>query len=186
MSTQDVTQLLKSWREGQKGALEQLMPMVHDTLHGIAERYMRKESSDHTLQATALVNEAFIKLCDAEVVWNDRAHFKAIAANSMRRILLDYARARRSEKRGGDNVQVTLSEADLKQDGPPADLLDLEASLQRLAEMDERKAKITALSFFGGMTQSEIAQAMSVSVNTVDRDLRFAKAWLAKDLNKKN
>ena len=182
MPADDVTQLLRHWREGRHSALDQLMPLVHDTLHNIALRYMRKESSDHTLQATALVNEAFIKLCDADVVWNDRVHFKAIAANSMRRILLDHARAKRSAKRGGDNIQVTLNEADMRNEGPAPDVLDLEASLARLAELDERKAKITELSFYGGMTQNEIAEVMSVSVNTVDRDLRFAKAWLAKDL----
>ena len=182
-SNHEVTQLLQNWQGGRQEALEQLIPLVHHTLHQLADRYMRKESAGHTLQATALVNEAYLKLCDANVTWKDRAHFKAIAANNMRRILIDHARAQRSSKRGGDELMVTLYETQIADNGNDPDILDIEDALIRLAELDERKSKIVELSFFGGMTHEEIAEAVGVSVNTVDRDLRFAKAWLKRDLS---
>jgi len=178
-----VTLLLKDWRSGNDKALSELMPMVHDTLRKLAGKYMQSENAGHTLQATALVNEAFLKLIDSEVTWQNRAHFMAIAARSMRQILIDHARSKRRDKRGGNDVLVTLHEANVADNNEAPDLLDIEEVLNQLAELDPRKAEIVELSFFGGMTYDEIAEALAISVATVDRELRFSKAWLQKALN---
>lgn len=178
-----VTGLLKEWRAGKRGALEQLTPIVYDALHNVAARHMRQENAGHTLQATALVNEAFVQLIDASVEWESRAHFMAVAATMMRHILIDHAKAKRRAKRGGDAQQVTYLESRIfsEADQEP-DLLDLDKALQRFSVLDERKAKVVELSFFGGLTYDEIGEVMQISAATVDRELRLGKAWLQKEL----
>ena len=176
-----MTQLLRHWRNGDGAALEELTPMIYDDLRRIARRHMFSERSNHTLQATALVNEAFVRLADANVDWQDRAHFFAVAARLMRRILTDYGRAHRSEKRGGGIASITLHEEKVS-NVSTSRILDLDDALETLAQIDARKSDILVLHFFGGMTYDETAEALSVSVATVDRDLRFAKAWLANEL----
>ncbi len=178
----DVTKLLLNWRAGQKNALNELLPMVQDNLRQLAAGYMRGENAGHTLQATALVNEAFLKLVDTDITWQNRAHFIAIAANTMRRILVDHARAKRREKRGGDNIQVTLHETRIGA-GEQADILELEDVLSKLEAFDQRKSQVIELSFYGGLTYDEIAEVMGISAATVDRELRFAKAWLYRELS---
>ena len=178
-----VTQLLKSWKSGDNKALSELMPMVHDTLRKLAGKYMQSENAGHTLQATALVNEAYLKLIDADITWQNRAHFMAIAARSMRRILIDHAKSKGRQKRGGDDVLVTLHEANVAGGDKQPEILDIEEALQQLGALDKRKAEIVELSFYGGMTYDEIAEALDISAATVDRELRFSKAWLQKAIN---
>jgi len=185
MATDDaseVTQLLLQWRAGDENALETLMPLVYEELHRLAGRYMRSERPDHTLQATALVNEAYVRLAGMDVKWEGRVHFLALAARLMRRILVDHAKAQRREKRGGGAQKVTLDEALMVSSQPSADMVELDAALERLAEFDARKAKAVELHFFGGMTYDETAEALGISAATVDRDLRMARAWLYKEL----
>ncbi len=182
MSSKNVTQLLANWQAGDGQALNQVIEAMHGEMRKIAGRYMAGERQGHMLQATALVNEAYLQLMDAEVAWNDRVHFLAVAAQTMRRILVDHARAQRRKKRGGDDLQVTLYEAQICDDGSQPDLLELEDVLSKLSQVDERKAKIIEMSFFGGMTQEEISEFLDVSLSTVERDLRFAKAWLVKEM----
>jgi len=177
-----VTQLLNDWRAGNDKALNKLMPLVHESLQRIANKHMRGEHIGHTLQATALVNEAFLQLVDAEISWQNRAHFLAVAARIMRHILIDHARAKHRDKRGGNAIQVTLYDAQLGSEGKEPDVLDLENVLQRLHKIDARKADVVELSFYGGMTYDEIGEALSISPATVDRELRFAKAWLLREL----
>jgi RNA polymerase sigma factor (TIGR02999 family) len=176
-----LTTLLQNLRDGDKAALSELTPMIYDDLRKIARRQLGLERQGHTLQATALVHEAFVRLADANIEWQDRAHFFAIAARLMRRILTDYGRARQSEKRGGGIQPITLHE-DTQTSYNPAGLLELDEALERLAAIDERKSDMLVLHFFGGMTYDEMAEALHVSTATVDRDLRFAKAWLANEL----
>lgn len=176
-----VTRLLGQWCSGDPKAIDELLPLVQGSLHQLAARYMRGEHAGHTLQATALVNEAFLRLIEVDVSWQSRAHFIAIAANTMRRILVDHARAARREKRGGDAERVTLYETRIGAEAGP-DILELEDALTGLAEVDARKAQIIELSFFGGLTYGEIAEVLGVSEATVDRELRFAKAWLYREL----
>jgi len=180
MPAPTVTTLLRDWRSGDKEALNQLTPLIYDDLRRIAARYLRSERSGHTLQATALVNESFARLAESELSFNDRSHFFAIAARTMRHILTDYGRARRSQKRGGGIAPLTLNEERVA--GPSTDIVDLDDALTRLAEIDERKSDILVLHFFGGMTYDETAEALGISPATVDRDLRLAKAWLANEL----
>jgi RNA polymerase sigma factor (TIGR02999 family) len=177
-----VTQLLNDWRAGNGQALNKLMPVVHHSLQRLADKYMRGERASHTLQATALVNEAYLQLVDADVTWQNRAHFLAVAARIMRRILIDHARAKHRDKRGGDAIQVTLHDTRIGSDENEPDILDLEQVLQRLHELDPRKADVVELSFYGGMTYDEIGEALGISPATVDRELRFAKAWLLREL----
>ena len=178
-----VTQLLTDWRNGNQGALNDLLPLVHDTMRQLANKYMRGENPGHTLQATALVNEAFLRLVDVDVPWQNRAHFLAVAAQTMRRILIDHAKSKRREKRGGDALRVTLHETQLGDTGAEPDILDLEDALNQLSKFDQRKAQVVELSFFGGMTYDEVGETLSISPATVDRELRFAKAWLYRELN---
>ena len=181
-SAPTVTALLREWRTGDEDALGQLTPLVYHELRRIADRYMRRERAGHTLQATALVNEAFERMADADVQWQDRAHFFAVAARTMRRILTDYARSRRSAKRGGGVAAITLHE-ELAGGGEEENrLLEVDDALQKLSEIDERKSDILVLHFFGGLTYDETAEALGISAATVDRDLRLAKAWLASEL----
>lgn len=178
----DVTQCLLNWRAGDRAALDKLIPMVEQTLRDIARRQMRGEYPGHTLQATALVNEAYVCLIDASVSWQNRAHFLAVVARTMRRILVDHAKAKGRAKRGGGDLKVTLYEAQLASPGAEPDVLDLDEALGQLAAFDERKASVIELSFFGGMTYDEIAEALDISAATVDRDLRLGKAWLYREI----
>jgi RNA polymerase sigma-70 factor, ECF subfamily len=176
--SETVTEILSSWREGDAAAQHRLMPVVYEELHRLAERNLRRERSDHTLQPTALVNEAYLRLVQADVEWDDRAHFYAVAARTMRRILVDYARARGRIKRGSGMDQVTLEEAIAAAPERGPDLVALDAALDRLAEQDERKARVVELHYFAGLRYDEVARVLGVSTATVDRDLRMAKAWL--------
>lgn len=176
-----VTTLLEQWRSGDSGALDQLTPLIYDDLRRIAAKYLQSERPGHTLQATALVNEAFARLAESDLEFEDRAHFLAIAARTMRHILTDFGRAKRSQKRGGGVRAVTLVE-DMVGGSESTDIVDLDDALQALAAIDERKSDVLVLHYFGGMTYDEIAVAVGISAATVDRDLRLAKAWLATEL----
>ncbi len=178
----EVTRLLSAWRAGDQDALDRLVPLVYDELRALARRRLRAERGDHTLQATALVHEAYARLVGADLDLADRAHFFAVAARTMRRILVDHARGKAREKRGGGAAVVTLSEDVVADDEPGEDLLALDEAIGRLAELSERKAKVVELHYFGGLTYPETAAALDVSEATVDRDLRMAKAWLANEL----
>lgn len=178
-SPQQVTQLLVAWGGGDKAALDELMPLVYEELHRLAHHYMTRERPGHTLQSSALVNEAFVRLVDqSEVRWQSRAHFFAIAAKMMRRILVDYARQRRYIKRGGDARQVLLDEAMIVTNERAADVVALDDALKGLAEIDPRKSQIVELRFFGGLSIEETAEVLAVSPGTVMRDWTLAKAWL--------
>lgn len=179
---ESVTQLLGAWRQGDEDALEQLTPLVYNELRRLAGRYMQSERPNHTLQATAVVNEAFLRMVDMDVPWQNRAHFFAIAARLMRRILVDHAKAHRREKRGGKFTDLTLDEGLVEASEPDADMLHLDEALHKLEGFDERKAQVIELHYFGGLTYNEIAEAMRLSPATVDRDLRMAKAWLQNEL----
>lgn len=179
-----VTRLLSAWRSsGDDRLLDELVPLVYDELRELAARRLSGERSDHTLQATALVHEAYARLVDSEVDFADRVHFFSLAATTMRRILVDHARARAREKRGGGAAHVTLSEELSASPEEPEEMLALDEALSRLAEHDQRKAKVVELHFFGGLTYAETATALDISEATVDRDLRMAKAWLAREMS---
>jgi RNA polymerase sigma factor (TIGR02999 family) len=180
-SAQEISSLLKAWSGGDEQALNKLMPLVYDELHRLAHRYLRRERVGHTLQTTALVNEAYMRLIDAkEVEWQDRAHFFAISANLMRRILVDYARSRGYEKRGGYIEKLSISEDYFI----PTDinLVRLDDALSTLSVFDPRKAKVVELRFFGGLSIKETAEILKVSPDTVRRDWRLAKVWLLCEL----
>jgi len=177
-----VTQLLHEWREGDHGALDRLMPIVYDELHRIALRLMRSERPGHTLQATALVHEAYERLLGSEASASDRVHFLSLSARIMRRVLIDHARARRRAKRGGGDVRVTLVELEAVAPGSPDKLLAIDETLDRLQAVDPRKHQALEMSVFGGMTHAEIATVLDVSVPTIERDLRMARAWLRSEL----
>ncbi|MEM9552804.1 MAG: sigma-70 family RNA polymerase sigma factor [Acidobacteriota bacterium] len=177
----DVTRLLLDWRSGDRDALDQLMPLVYDELRGVARRQMRAEGPI-TLQPTALVNEAYLRLVDLDVHWQDRVHFFALAASLMRRILIDEARRRNSKKRGAGDARLTLEDFD-GADETPAELIALDDGLADLARYDERKAKAIELRFFGGLTIDETAEALGVGHATVERDVKLARAWLARHLS---
>ena len=179
----DVTQLLREWSRGNDSVVAELTPLVYRELRRLADGYMRRERPDHTLQPTALIHEAYLRLVDQkQPEWQSRAHFFRFASHLMRQILVDHARARHAEKRGGDVQRVPLEEADALGDEPPVDLLALDEALTRLASFDERKAQIVELKFFGGMTDHEVAEALGISVRTLGRDLRLTKAWLGQIL----
>jgi RNA polymerase sigma factor (TIGR02999 family) len=178
-----VTTLLLDWRQGHKGALDQLMPIVYEELRRLADRHMRGERQDHTLQTTALVHEAYARLVDVDVPWQDRVHFFAVASRMMRRILVDHAKSRSRQKRGGGAAKVTLDAALAVSPQKSDDVLALDDALSRLTELDPRKGQIVELHFFGGLTYAETAEAIGVSPATVDRELRMAKAWLYRDLS---
>jgi RNA polymerase sigma factor (TIGR02999 family) len=175
----NVTALLLAWGKGDEGALQRLIPLVHHELHQIARRHMAHENAGNSLQATALVNEAYLRLVDAkDVAWHDRAHFLAVAARVMRRMLVDHARARRSLKRGGDAARVTFDEALVVTSEPTEDFVALDDALEALAKFDERKSRVIELRFFGGLSVEETATVLKVSPDTVMRDWRLAKVWL--------
>lgn len=179
----DVTQLLLDWRKGDKAALDQLMPLVYDELRRIARRHFQQLGVGGALQPTALIHEAYIKLVDqSRVQWQNRAHFYAIAANTIRRILIDDYRRRVADKRGGDASFITLNEGERGATSQSVDLLALDEALERLATLDLRQVQIIEMRFFGAMTNDEIAEALQVSRTTVEREWRAAKAWLRAQL----
>jgi len=176
---QDLTRLLLAWSAGDPEALERLTPLVYQELHRLAAAYMARERPGHTLQATALVHEAYLRLVDLQGVgWRDRAHFFAVAARTMRRILVDFARAREYQKRAGGGDRVSLEESLVISGEPGAGLVALDDALNRLAAIDDRKSRIVELRFFGGLQVDETAEALNISSETVMRDWRAAKAWL--------
>lgn len=182
-SPNEVTQLLVAWGNGDQEARDQLMSVVYQELHRLAHHYMRRESAGHTLQTSALVNEAFLRLVDQkDVHWQNRAHFFGIAAQMMRRILVDYARSRRYAKRGGGDRTLSLDEALIVSDERGAEVVALDEALQTLASFDARKGQIVELRFFGGLSIEETAAVLAVSPGTVMRDWTLAKAWLRREM----
>lgn len=181
-STRNVTRLLREWRDGDRDALDRLMPLVYDELRRLARRHMAGERRDHTLQPTALVHEAFGRLIDADIPWNDRVHFFAVAATTMRRVLIEHARKANRPKRGGGGHRVTLEDDAAVVRPPTVEILALDRALDRLAEFDGRKAKVVELHYFGGMTYEEGAAALELSPATFHRELRVARAWLQREL----
>lgn len=177
-----MTGLLASWRLGDSCARDRLVTVVYDELYRLARRTLRGERADHTLQATALVSEAYLHLVGADVPWEDRAHFYAVAARVMRRILVDYARARGRKKRGGGYARVTLDDAFAAAPERVPDLVALDEALDRLAAHDERKARAIELHYFGGLGYEDVARTLGISSATVHRDLRMARAWLYNEL----
>src|SRR6266705_2980055 len=182
-SPHEVTQLLVAWSNGDEGARDRLMPFVYEELRRLAHQYMNRERSGHTLQTSALVNEAFLRLVDQRNVhWQNRAHFFGIAAQMMRRILVDYARNRRYAKRGGSVRQVSFNEALIVSAERSTEIVALDEALKGLAKLDQRKSQIVELRFFGGLSIDETAKALGVSPGTVMRDWTFAKAWLRREM----
>jgi RNA polymerase sigma-70 factor, ECF subfamily len=183
LSQHDVTRLLRAWGAGDERALEQLMPLVYDELHRLAHRYMSREQPGQTLQTTALVHEAYLRLVDVKQVdWQDRAHFYALCARLMRRILVDFARSRSYQKRGGGATHVRLDEAVTVSTVMGSELLAVDDALKRLAAIDLRKSQVIELRFFGGLSVGETALALKVSPETVMRDWRLARGWLIREL----
>jgi RNA polymerase sigma factor (TIGR02999 family) len=183
--THEVTVLLRAWREGDETALEALMPLVHDELRRIARGCLYGERANHSVQATELVNEAFLRLVDVQHVdWQNRTHFLAMSARLMRRVLVDLARSRGADKRGGGTVRVTFDEAAIGGVAPDADVIRLDDALEALAILDGRKSRVVELRFFGGLTVDETAVALQVSSKTVLRDWEFARAWLQRELTR--
>lgn len=186
-STNEVSQLLNSWSTGDEQALERLVPLVYRELHRMARRYMASERPGHTLQTTALINEVYLRLVDSpQISWQNRAHFFAICAQLMRRILTDFARSRRYVKRGGAAFHVPFDEALFEGRGPPADIVALDDALKALAVTDERKSRVVELRFFGGLSVPETAEVLKVSSETVMRDWKVAKVWLLRELSEGN
>ena len=183
-ASHEVTQLLLAWSAGDQAALEQLMPLVYAELHRQAKRYMRNERAGHTLQTTAILNEAYLRLVDnTKPVWQGRSHFIAAAAQLMRRIMVDHARERHSLKRGGGALKVTLDEAALVTETRSEELLALDEALENLAAQDPRKSQIVELRYFGGLTVEETAEFLKLSQRTVEREWTMAKAWLYRALS---
>lgn len=179
-----VTALLRAWSAGDRTALDRLVPLVHSELRRLARRYMGRERAGHTLETTALINEAYIRLVEAKAInWQNRAHFFGISARLMRQVLVDFARERGYKKRGGGEQRVPLDEALLIADTPDEDLIALDQALQALAEVDARKSRAIELRFFGGLSIEEAALVLEVSPETVKRDCRLAKAWLLRWLS---
>ncbi len=187
-STQDLTQMLIQLSEGKTQVVDDILPLIYDELRRLAGNYLRRERSDHTLQPTALVHEAYLKLVDqTQVKWQNRAHFFGIAANIMRRILVDYARQHRADKRGGAAEKLPLEEEILiVSEGKSAELLALDEALENLSKIDSQKSKIVELRYFGGLSVEETAEVLGVSEVTVKRHWRMAKAWLYGQLSNEN
>jgi RNA polymerase sigma-70 factor, ECF subfamily len=182
-ASRNITRLLRAWSEGDETALELLVPLIEDDLRRLARTYMARERAGHTLQATALVNEVFLRLPAARGLrWQDRAHFIGIAARLMRRVLVDHARVRGFQKRGGDAQRVTLDPEALATSAPSVDVLAVDRALEAFAKVDARKSQVVELRFFGGLSLEEIADVLQVSVDTVKRDWRLARLWLARAL----
>src|SRR5215471_9622126 len=181
----EVTGLLRAWRGGDETALQKLMPLVYDQLHAAARRYMAGERAGHTLQTTALIHETYLRLVNIRrIEWQDRAHFLAVCAQLMRRILIDFARSRGYQKRGGDAPHINFEEALLVTARADSNLVALDDALNRLAQVDERKSKVVELRFFGGLDVKETAEVMKVSPDTVKRDWKLAKVWLLRELRR--
>ena len=180
----EITQLLQAWRRGDEGALDKLTPQVYRELHRAARHCMSREREGHTLQTTALINELYLRLSDLKLIdWQNRAHFFALCARQMRRILADQARARRSHKRGDGAKAISLDEALVISPEPSADLVAVDDALNQLATVDDRKSQVVTMRFFGGLTVEETAEVLKVSTETVARDWRLAKAWLTRELS---
>ncbi|MCI0392662.1 MAG: sigma-70 family RNA polymerase sigma factor [Acidobacteria bacterium] len=180
----EVTQLLQAWRDGDESALDRLMPMVYDELRRMARRFMRNERKGHTLQTSALINEAYLRLVEREGIdWQNRAHFFGVAAQAMRRVLVDYARARNYQKRAGKAQQVSLDEAANIAEERAAEIVALDDALESLARFDQRKCRVVELRYFGGLSVEETAEVLGVSVPTVMRDWNTAKVWLLREIN---
>lgn len=183
-SPQEVTQLLVDWRGGDQAALNKLMLLVYDELHAMARRYMKQERGDHTLQTTALVNEAYLKLLGGQSPdWQNRAHFFGVAAQVMRHLLIDHARSRRYARHGGSAMRITLDDNVAASPGESIDLLALDEVLDRLDAIDERKRQIVELRYFSGLSAEETAEVLGLSVITIKREWLKAKAWLYRELN---
>ena len=181
---QNITELLAGYGRGDKEALDQLMPVVYDELRRQAARYLRREQAGNTLQTTALIHEAYVRLVDQRnVQWQNRAHFFGIAAQLMRRILVDHARAKKRVKRGGSDVRVSLADATVAVKGQDLDVVALDEALERLARIDEQQSRVVELRFFSGLTVEETAEVMGISKATVKRDWSMAKAWLHRELS---
>jgi RNA polymerase sigma factor (TIGR02999 family) len=178
-----ITALLARWRAGDQDAADRLMTLVYEELHRVAAREMRREHKGHTLQTTALVHEAYLRICQSATIdWNDRAHFFAVAATQLRRVLVDHARRRRSEKRGGDVVRLSLLDSDGGSIEIDERMLAVDEALARLELLDQRAARVVELRFFGGLREAEAAEALGISVATLKRDWEFARAWLVAQL----
>jgi RNA polymerase sigma factor (TIGR02999 family) len=183
-SAHEISQLLRSWSEGDESALDALVPLVYDELHRLAHHYMRHEGHGHVLQTTAVIHEAFLRLTRSRPAdWQDRTHFFGICARLMRQILVDFARGRRSQKRAGETVRLDLKEAQQPAVNQEVDLVALDDALTSLSRLDARKGRIVELRFFGGLSIEETAEALKVSPATVTRDWRLARAWLLKEMN---
>lgn len=183
-STREITELLQAWQRGDASALERLMPLVMSELRDLAKSYMRKEKQGHTLQTTALINEAYIKLVEQKRVdWQNRSHFFGVAALCMRRILVDHAKAQGRNKRGGSVEHIALSDDKIIPAEKSAELIALDEALQKLSQQDERKSKVVELKYFGGLNMEEIAEVLNVSKTTVEREWRMARAWLQRELS---
>lgn len=180
-----VTQLLLDWRAGDAAALDALIPFVYGELRRIARAHMRREQAGHTLQTTALINEAYLRLIDQKVSWQNRAHFFGVAARLMRQILVDHARAQYAAKRGGNQIQVSLSNAAGMIESEGAELIALDDALKSLAAIDSRKCQVIELRYFGGLTIRETAEVLGVSHTTVEDDWKVARAWLRREITKK-
>lgn len=180
----EITRLLKDFGGGNQQALEKLMPLVYGELRRLADGYLRRERRDHTLQPTALVHEAYLKLIDQDITWHNRAHFFGIAARTMRQILVDYARGHNAEKRGAGSVKISLDEAIDFSEKRAAELVALDDALTALAAFDAEKAKLVELRYFAGLSIEETAEVLNVSIPTIVRHWRTAKAWLAHEINK--
>jgi RNA polymerase sigma-70 factor (ECF subfamily) len=180
----ELTQLLRAWSEGDEQALEKLVPLVYSELHRLARHYMAGERAGHTLQTSSLVNEAYMRLVDFKKVnWQNRAHFFGVSAQLMRRVLVDFARSRRSLKRGGEILTVSLEEGSIVCKGAGADVVALDDALKTLAAMDPRRSRVVELRFFGGLSAEETAAVLKVSTETVLHDWKLAKAWLLRELS---
>jgi RNA polymerase sigma factor (TIGR02999 family) len=180
-----VTELLVRWRGGDKAALDSLMPLVYAELRHIANHYLRRERSDHTLQSTALVHEAYVRLTQQDLPqWQNRAHFFAVAAQLMRQILVDHARGHRASKRGGDVYKLTLEDAENHAQLPDVDIVALDDALRSLSELDAQQSRVVELKFFGGLSVEDTAEVLGVSPSTVKRDWTTARAWLFRELNR--
>lgn len=181
---QEVSQLLRAWSEGDQSALEKLMPLVYEELRRMAKRHMDRQNPGHTLQTTALIHEAYLRLVDQkETRWQNRAHFFAVAARAMRHILVDYARSRHAAKRGGAAVAVSLDEAAVASDERASEMVALDDALESLAAIDRRKCQVVELRYFGGLSVDETAEVLKVSRETVARDWRLARTWLLRELS---
>jgi RNA polymerase sigma factor (TIGR02999 family) len=181
---QQITRLLHEWSGGNKEAFDELMPLIYDQLRKLAARCLTSERPNHTLRATALVNEAYLRLVDADVTYQDRIHFYAVAARTLRHILVDHAKARNREKRGGGAERIPLDEAVMVGPEAPRGIVELDDALKGLAVHDPRKAEVVELLFFGGLTYDEVADALKISSATVHRELKMARAWLHRELSR--